>query len=223
MRYGYPTIIRDNFFSHPNKIVEFANSLEYHPQAIGQWPGKRTYSLETIDPNFYHAMCRRILKNYYTFDPESYRFKLYFQKSLPYVEEQYNPRNLGWPHVDSEVFGGLVFLTENPEKNTGTSLFDLENFYFNYPNHVRQVKQRNYLRDENLTDDEYIGAYEFLISQFKETLDVQSKYNRLLSFDGNQFHALQSIGTKERLTLVFFCEQLTIDEKEIYHGHRLFD
>ena len=221
MRYGYPTLIRDNFFTNPDEIVELANKFEYYSQANGDWPGKRTKNLLEVDPNFFNHICGRILNNYYNYSPIEYTFSAFFQKSSPYDGDKYDLKNLGWVHVDQGIFGGLIYLTKNPEENTGTSLFDLKNSYWNYPEYVDQVKRRHYLQDETLTNQAYSGAYEFLLEQFQETVSVQSKYNRLFAFDGNQYHALQSIGTKERLTLVFFCKHLLVDDRESYHSSRI--
>ena len=42
-------IFVDNFFKNPDKIVEFANKLEYSPDKIGKWPGVRSDPLSHID------------------------------------------------------------------------------------------------------------------------------------------------------------------------------
>ena len=222
MRYGYPTLIQDDFFSNPKEIVKFANTLEYYPDTIGAWPGKRTKSLDQIDYNFFDAVFRRILANYYSHQIRNYEVSMFFQKSFPYTKNQYDPKNLGWIHVDQGIFGGLIYLTENPEKDTGTSLYDLKNLFFNYPSYMEETKRKFYLQNNIVKDNEYNNTYKLLTEQFKETVNVQSKYNRLFTFDGNQFHALQTIGIKERLTLIFFCKHLVVDSMESYHGSRLF-
>ena len=40
--------------------------------------------------------------------------------------------------------------------------------------------------------------------QFEETIKIKNLYNRLVLFNNNTLHAVQTYGTKERLTIPFF-------------------
>ena len=39
---GFPSLIVDNFFDYPDKVIDFANTLEYNKSVDGRWPGKRS-------------------------------------------------------------------------------------------------------------------------------------------------------------------------------------
>ena len=49
----YPTLIVNNFFENPNKIVEYSKTLEYNrsdwKEKNTEWPGVRTKSI-----NYFH-------------------------------------------------------------------------------------------------------------------------------------------------------------------------
>jgi hypothetical protein len=218
----HQTIIRDNFLANPKGVVNFANQLEYWQQKDGKWPGTRTLELSDVNPNFKNKICQEILKNYYSLPPQACDIRLYFQKVKPYHEDQYHPYNLGWVHVDHTIFGGIIYLDEEPEDDTGTTLYDLENHFHDYPDVYENAKRRHYLSDDTLSEDEYTCIFNEYHQQFSQSIIVANKFNRLVSFSGDQFHGLQTTGTKERLTLVFFCRHLTINDNEYYQSVRLF-
>ena len=41
-------------------------------------------------------------------------------------------------------------------------------------------------------------------NQFEETIKIKNIYNRLVLFNSDTLHAVQTYGTKERLTIPFF-------------------
>lgn len=221
----YQTVIRDNFFSNPKGVVEFANTLEYFdskndtPQ--GKWPGKRTKELSNINFNFKNKVSQDILKNYYSLPIDGYDMSLYFQKITPYHEKKYHPYNCGWIHADQGLFGGVIYLNEYPEDDTGTLLYDLDNFFYDHPFVCDDTKKRHHLGDDTLDEEEYINVHSRYNSQFSKTVVVENKFNRLLTFAGDQFHSMHTIGTEERLTLVFFCNHLRINRDEMYQTVRL--
>ena len=55
-----------------------------------------------------------------------------------------------------------------------------------------------------IDDDEYNKAYNSYHDQFEETVKVKNVYNRLVLFNSTSLHAVQTYGTKERLTMAFF-------------------
>jgi hypothetical protein len=217
----YPLVCKDNFLLNPHKIVELANEVDYFP-TNGSWPGKRSNHLSKINENFFTQLSRQILRNYYSFFTHYCDLDIWFQKIKPYHEDKYDLKNRGWVHKDDCLFGGIIYLDEEEEEDTGTSMYDLDNLFFDYPKSFDDTKERLYLNDSTLSDDEYYYCYEKYHSQFKETIRINNKFNRLCSFSGNQFHALQTIGSKERLTMVFFMKHLVIDGLELYHSRRIF-
>jgi hypothetical protein len=138
-------VIVDNIFSDPYKIIEIAKKLRYyskdeHPEE-SYWSGKRTESISTIDKNTFDEISTEIVfktlaqtlgKNK-SFSVElSWNMDLYFHqlfKSDVYQDS--------WLHIDRErVYAGVVYLSVNPEPNSGTFLYkenndriDIENVF----------------------------------------------------------------------------------------------
>ena len=45
----------------------------------------------------------------------------------PFCEDKYDNKNRGWIHQDIDTwFGGIVYLTKNPEPDTGTSVYKVK-------------------------------------------------------------------------------------------------
>ncbi len=197
----YPTIILDNFFNDPIKIVQFANSLEYYQDDKGKWPGKRTKELHEINRSFFENYGSKILSILYpTIKEKSFNCSLYFQK----ISKEYT--NKGWIHKDDTFdFTTIVYLSQH--KECGTSLFDSKNIsneILNYEN-----KKNMYLKKNFKKEMKYLNENN---SQFIETIKINSKFNRLIMFDGAQHHAAQKFIEnnieEERLTLIGFFSNI---------------
>jgi hypothetical protein len=142
-----------------------------------------------------------------------------FQLISPRHDEKYHPRNMGWVHSDGCVFAGLIYLTKDPENDTGTSIYTPKNGIVKYEKSNIDVKQKVY-RGENVDDEEFISAWEKNNNNFYETIKIQNVYNRCILFDGRSgHHAAQTFGSKnkKRLTQVFFCTELNVGG----HGYPL--
>lgn len=203
-----PTTIADNFFEDPDKIVEFALKQKFY-SGNGFWPGQRTEFLHTIDVNLFNFICNKIL-NIISLEKSKYwNFEITFQLIKPFTENQYDLRNCGWVHKDyPSIFSGVIYLNKNPEKNTGTSIYLPKCEYC--INTYHESKTKNFLNQE-VSNDEYNKNYNLLNSQFKESIIINNVYNRLVMFSGNSYHSAQTYGkNQERLTLVFFCNEINI-------------
>ena len=49
----YPITVVDDFFSEPDKIVDYAMQQEFFPSENGRWPGKRSKFLWELDRTLY--------------------------------------------------------------------------------------------------------------------------------------------------------------------------
>ena len=56
----FPTVCYDGFYKDPEKVVDFALSLDYY-STEGRYPGCRTKCLSTIDRNFAHESLNKLL------------------------------------------------------------------------------------------------------------------------------------------------------------------
>lgn len=206
----FPITIIDNFYSNPDEVREIALQQEYSLSENGAWPGERSIkNLDAINPDLFQFFSKSILSIFY---PPEYRIGFdivtCFQKITPRHNEKYHPKNMGWIHNDGCLFGGLIYLTKNPEKDTGTSIYTENNTYFQYRMEDSMFMRDDYLGRLDIADDEYSKVHENTLKNYNETIKVENVYNRCVLFGGNNHHAAQSFGTKERLTQVFFCYRI---------------
>ena len=199
--FQFATTCVDNFFKHPDEIVRFAESLEYKSEPKGEWPGKRSLSLESISPPFHNAVCTKYLKLHLTTSMVAYKALGYFQKID--AESGY-----GWVHNDTPlVHTTLIYLNKDSNLDSGTSIYRpkvgvgtmlsgkrVSNMWeFNLGNITKEEAEK--FRVENNSD-------------FEETIRFANVYNRCVGFDSMEWHAANKFSqTKEkepRLTLIIF-------------------
>ena len=124
----YPVTIVDNFFEDPDAVVEMANNLKYYNPNTGNWPGTRTKQLHVEDDRFFNMFGTKIHNLFYESPPEYWNLQCHFQLINPFCDDKYSKKNRGWVHQDHDTwFGGIVYLTKNPESDTGTSIYKSKN------------------------------------------------------------------------------------------------
>lgn len=196
----YPTIILDNFFQEPEKVIKFANSLKYIEDESGKYPGVRSELLHLNNRFFFEKVGKKILKIIYpSIKQITYNCILSFQK----ISKEYI--NKGWIHTDEqEDFTAIIYLSKH--KNCGTSIFDSKELNVNYNILSKKEMYMNKKFKDNLKHLDVNN------NQFEETINIKSKFNRLIIFDGGQYHAAQKFiedGVNEdRLTLIGFFSDI---------------
>jgi predicted hydrocarbon binding protein len=200
----YPTIILDNFFQEPEKIVEFSNKLKYTKDELGTYPGVRSELLHLNHRSFFEKVGKKILKVLYpSIKQITFNCALSFQK----ISNEYKTK--GWVHNDEQDdFTAIVYLSKH--KNCGTSIFESKEFSPNFSS----LKKRDMYKNKNFEDNlKYLDIHN---NQFEETINIKSKFNRLIIFDGAQYHAAQKFiedGVNEdRLTLIGFFSNVHFQE-----------
>ena len=198
----YPNLVIDNFFDDPDSIVNFSKKLNYLPSDDGTWPGLRTENLHLINWRLFDSVCRKITHLFYS-NCESWTYQLSFQKVMPFSENQYDKKNCGWVHRDECNFGGVIFLTKEPDNDTGVTIYKPKNGGYSINREEEQIKNMHFFG--NMVDENnYDKLYNEYHDQFEETIKVKNVYNRLVLFNSSSLHAVQTYGTKERLTMPFF-------------------
>ena len=200
----YPITIVDDFFEDPDAIVEMANALKYYPPDRGNWPGVRTKQLHVVEERFFNYFGEKVHLLFHDSKPEYWNMQTHFQKIEPFSEDQYDPLNRGWVHQDHDSwFGGIVYLTKNPDPDTGTSIYKVKNGYsFQYE---QELKMKESIYKSQVTDDaEYEKAFDSMQEQYVETVTIENVYNRFVLFSGNTHHGVKTFGSSPRLTLNFF-------------------
>ena len=204
MNINYPTIIVDNFFKYPHDVRNLALSLAYEPSNEGMYSGVRTESLHITHPNFFKAVCHKIL-TCYSIKYEDYIAGMYF-----HLTDQ-KSGDSGWIHKDANnLLGSIIYLNiDNNSFNSGTYLYKINNL-----DHSR----------ENLKDmkDSYKFSTDNKQSQIKHnrdytpTINIGNLFNRMIAYDASYPHSGTGyFGTNKetsRLTLItFFGHIITQD------------
>ena len=156
---SYPVTIVDDFFIDPDYVRDLALSSKYI-ESDPRWPGRRTDYLKSIDETLFHYVGNKLFNIFSTSSPDYWNIKMHFQKIYPFSEDKWDRRNRGWVHYDSnELFGGIIYLTKNPDPDTGTSIYKTKNGLYNYTNQQHSMKIKLYNGDD-LDIDEYNKHYD---------------------------------------------------------------
>ena len=208
----FPTICVDNFYNEPDKIREFALSLEFKSTSQIPWPGKRSPSLDSVDKNFFKNFCDKLFSLNFDFKKTSkvsWAVESYFQIMEP---GQYDTINEGWIHCDYRPYAGIIYLTPEIDPGCGTSLFRPKN-YFDIPINLEEKKEM-FLNFDSSKLDFYKEKIKENNNLFEETINFKNIFNRLVAYDGFNYHGVNKfIGYDQqpRLTQVFFIHEITSD------------
>jgi hypothetical protein len=201
----WPNLCVDNFFENPDKVVEFSNSLTFIKPKISNYPGKRTEHTHLINPEFFEFSTIKILSLLY---PNEY-LNLKWTALQHFQKVPANLKNDGWVHTDREFeFTCIVYLSKF--LNCGTSVYHPKNSY----GYIRNTKEKDeYFTNNDLKNHLKIKkAKEENNSFFEETIKFNSKYNRLILFDGSSYHSSNVFNhdnnEEERLTLITFFKKV---------------
>ena len=204
---SYPLVIKDNFFSDPDSIARLSKEVEYS-NSENTWPGSRSGFLHKINLKLYAYIGQQIIMLIHDRLPTTYNLETSFQKINPYVRnDKWNKKNRGWVHKDYCLFGGIIYLDRNPDKDSGTSIYKSKDGYDVQTAESLFYKEELYNGNE-VDDVQYDKSYDILRDQYEETLRIPNLYNRLVLIPGDQWHSMTTTGDKERHTIVFFCHHL---------------
>jgi len=201
-----PTLIIDNFFKNPEKIIDICKSCSFTPDPNGQWPGVRSDSLDKINFDLFNLFHKKIFALIY---PNFYE-KIYFNAGTFFQKVDGKSRsNEGWVHDDLSQFTAILYLSEHTD--CGTSLWEPKTFgsqlhtekkHKAYLNKISTKEEISFLKENN--------------NLFNKTLTIQSKFNRLLVFDSKIYHSADKFyDTKcngDRTTLISFVDNVNCPE-----------
>jgi hypothetical protein len=201
----YPTIIHDNFFDNPDNIAGFLKTLDHSDPDVN-YPGKRTECLSTIDFDLYNSIVLKVLGNFYD-DLSNVRFEGTVRSQI--IEEEHIG---GWIHHDPP--GGLTFviyLDHDADINSGTNFYEIKPEY-TVKHRGELVGQHNDKKELSFTDtneQKIKEAEQYRLEQnsrFTETVKIGNIYNRMIAFDGGNYHSQGDLGKHKRHTLVGFID-----------------
>lgn len=118
-------LVFDNFYQSPDAIRERALCLRYwdcrrHPTG-GNWPGVRSAYISDVSPDVFIEFTS-LIYNIFGWEKEK---KVYFETNFQGCRESDGD---SWVHQDimiqNHTHVGLVYLTPNPSKDSGTILYE---------------------------------------------------------------------------------------------------
>ena len=208
----YFSLVVDDFFSNPKLIVDYLKSkpMEKDPESF--WPGKRTESIHLFNEDISRAIILKILGCYYDLQYHDIFWNyadLTFQSIPPFSLDKNDIRNKGWIHrdgVQNIELSGLIYLKENIDPDSGTSIFKVKNE--NYVEQTHFAKTAFFKNPTDYDEKYHIEEYNKHLDNFIETTRFQNIFNRMIMYDPNEFHRANSyyVGSEDesRLTLVYF-------------------
>ena len=216
----FPTVCYDGFYKDPDSVVDFALSLDYHVDE-GRYPGCRTKCLSKIDKNFAHASLHKFLSMFDDFDEPTIGIECQtaFQKTWRFSNKKEHPVNKGWIHKDGALLAAVVYLSKNPDPNSGTSIFKRRLGEELPP--IPEVSVE-VLGNKKEVDVNVLNEYEKALIKNNKPYDVQMEvknaYNRIICYDGEQDHTQSNYWMSNedfRLTQVFFVKDINCFAKKI--------
>ena len=196
-----PLTIVDNFLSNPNTVSDWALNLKYNSSPNGEWPGKRTASLDLIHPYFYKNICKKVFSLFFEkTDSLDYHVQLYFQLIDNYPGK-------GWIHQDPNLFTFIIYLHKsNPKIDCGTTLWKLNSNLVNPINSKKDIFIENQRLLHHKNENYSLEYQEKQYKNYTKEITIPDKYNRLIAFSSEQSHSANYFDNKlsPRLTLIGF-------------------
>jgi hypothetical protein len=201
----WPTLIVDDFFTDPQAVVKLSHTFKYKPDVDYAWPGTRSQPIHKEDKDFFLWSTRKIISLLYP-------SQILIQNGLQWEALQYFQRipykvygEEGWVHRDHDSeFTSIIYLSHH--LNSGTCLYEGKHFNIE-PDH-REEKEKFY---RDLKDLKRMQKYRKKTnSKFNKKAELFSNFNRLVLFDGHNWHASSNRGTdkNDRLTLITFFKNI---------------
>ena len=223
MKY-FPVTVIDDFFDDPIEVKNIAENTEYESPSETNYPGVISKNKITeLHPQMADWIQNKVMSLFY--HPESdlgWNVDMEFQKiSSCNFDNQFHILNRGIPHIDSSnssiVLAGLIYLNENPSPDTGTSIFSKKKRcqFYNVPEEFVKFSRKYHSTSDST---EFVCLAEKHFSMFEETVRIQAKFNRLVLYSADTYHAQTTYGIKgglNRLTLRFFISNIVCSDQSM--------
>lgn len=197
----FPITVVDEFFPEPELWRYFGLQQEFTPAETETYPGIRTIPLNEINHDLFDKFAMRLLSHM----PKGVMGFQQLRASFHLTDETFIK---GWIHDDDPQLSvsGLVYLSPNPPKKTGTIFFE------DTPGSDPGLEFTEIIEKDTLefTAEQRleIGNYRDKHRQcYSQIADIENVYNRCIMFDPRLWHCPDNFfgKTKEeaRLTLVW--------------------
>ena len=220
----FPITVIDDSFDDPAAVKNFAESIEYNTPDETNYPGVTSKKqIPELYPPLADWIQHKLMTIFYHQDSGvGWDVDMDFQKISPYnFDDQFHILNRGIPHIDSTanavVLAGLIYLNEDPSLDTGTSIFCKKKgceFYM-VPEEVIKFSRKYHSTSDST---EFIHVAQKHLSMFEETVRIQAKFNRMVVYSADDYHAQTTYGVKggpDRLTLRFFINNIVCSDQNM--------
>ena len=198
----FPTLVVDDFLDDPDYVLCLATNAEYDDPGYTNYPGVASKNkVYELDQELFNTILQKIFGYYWDLkNPVNFNVEMDFQK----IESN----GQGIIHLDTTygaLGAGVIYLNQNPEKDTGTSFYELLDLGYRIEEELLDPIARYHAGEhvdglDNICEKHY--------NMFEETMRVQNQYNRLVTYDSNVWHTATSYGDQTRYTLRFFVNEL---------------
>lgn len=212
----FPAFCIDDFYENPDEIRELALSANYL-KSDGIRPGLTSEPLHETHPELFNHFCKKLFSIFYDIENTKMEWLLltFFQYTECLDPDPLSPKNIPWIHDDGlDLAAGVIYLNKNPKENSGTSIYNLKKgrSWKEFTSKCDKVKDQprfKFFRNGIYDEKEYSNRLKENYEIFEETVRFENRYNRLVCYDSNEYHAAQSYYCDEpRLTQVFFMKEL---------------
>jgi len=220
----FPTTIIEDFYPDPDKIRDFANSLDYLPTS-GRYPGRKSAGFTLLDnKDFHQYTCEKFMSIYYDYlNYIEWDIHSEFRIIDPLHKDINHPINYGFVHQDGNcVLAGICYLNPIPNPDSGTSFYIKTKHIEDSNTKIAKTQSIRFdaYTSNGLNYDEELFKLNFKENKdlFEEILTVKNRYNRLIAFDANHWHASNTIlcNNQPRLIQLFFVKSINSKSKPPY-------
>ena len=198
----WPTLIVDDFFTDPHAVVKLSKTFKFTRASDHAWPGTRSLPLHQVDKDFFLWSTQKIMAVLYPMERVTMQWEAdqHFQR-VPHGTHGKE----GWVHADLPYeFTSIIYLSNHVQ--SGTCLYSGK--HFNILPKYKEEKEKFY---RDLKDKPRMNRYRNKNnSQFTKKVELFSNFNRLVLFDGHQWHASNHADADkgDRLTLITFFKNI---------------
>lgn len=211
--------IIDNFYVDPKSIIK---KFEQYCSNTHICPGLRSVQLYEIDNKFYDEFSELVC-SLHNVDRSKVDVWTYFNLQT-YDSSKPECLNYAWPHVDGNIqiddwltydnyqdnmlFGGVIYLTENPDPETGLTFYkknknckltDRELFDFIVNNYLSAKLEYD---DNKVSVDELNLRYKEYYEMFDSTLQIKNQFNRMVTWKCGNIRGSKFISKQPTTRLV---------------------
>tara|TARA_R110000764_G_scaffold138371_1_gene226181 strand:+ start:111 stop:662 length:552 start_codon:yes stop_codon:yes gene_type:complete len=122
---NFPVTYIKNFFNYPDKILKYANTVDYFPPTTSDsWKGLRSKPLNEINPDLFHHIINKVLSTYYDFNLETVSWDKTYAAFHKMNNINITKKDI---HTDEDSeLAGIIYLNKNGDINNGTTIYNNE-------------------------------------------------------------------------------------------------